>query len=56
MHPCTAWDKVRLYAINAGAIPIYSALPLPTRLDLAQVNPTVIQELMGHANIQASAR
>ena len=27
-----------------------------TRLDLAQVNLTVIQELMDHANIQTTAR
>lgn len=60
LHPCTIRDKVRLYARRAGiqrrVYPHMFRASFATRLDLAQVNLTVIQELMGHANIQTTAR
>ena len=60
LHPCTIRDKVRLYAKRAGiqrrVYPHMFRATFATRLDQAQVNLTVIQELMGHANIQTTAR
>lgn len=53
LHPCTIRDKVRLYARRAGiqrrVYPHMFRATFATRLDLAQVNLTVVQELMGHA-------
>lgn len=60
LHPCTIRDKVRLYAKRAGitrrVYPHMFRATFATRLDQAGVNLTVIQELMGHADIKTTAR
>ena len=51
-----AWLYARRAGIQRRVYPHMFRATFATRLDLAQVNLTVIQELMGHANIQTTAR
>lgn len=56
LHPCRARHYARRAQITRLVYPQMFHATFATRLGLAQVNLTVIQEMIGHANIKPPAR